>query len=63
MKFQNAAAAAATQDGEGADYGTWELAPDVWPVPTGSALWKFGMDKIFRPFLCAADGGKSRFGR
>ena len=50
VEFQNAAAAAAAQDGEGADYGTWELAPDVWPVPTGSALWKFGMDKIFRPF-------------
>lgn len=28
---------------------TWELAPQR-DVPTGSLLWKFGMDKIYRPF-------------
>jgi len=32
------------------DFGSWELAPDVDKIPLGSSLWKFGMDKLFRPF-------------
>jgi hypothetical protein len=29
---------------------SWELAPAVDDVPFGSKAWKFGMDKIYRPF-------------
>jgi len=35
---------------EGLDFGVWKLAPKVDEVPTGSRLWKFGMDKIYKPF-------------
>jgi hypothetical protein len=31
------------------DFGPWELAP-VIQVPWKSLLWKFGMDKVYRPF-------------
>ena len=36
---------------EDGDFGVWELAPDVGPIPLGSKLWgKVGMDKLFKPF-------------
>jgi len=35
---------------EDEDYGVWELAPLMDEVPLGSRLWKWGMDKLFRPF-------------
>lgn len=32
------------------DFGVWELAPLVEKIPFGTKAWKFGMDKIYRPF-------------
>ena len=29
---------------------SWELAPPVDSIPIGSRLWKFGMDRIYKPF-------------
>jgi len=38
-------------DGEGDDFGGWELAPNVGDIPFGSKIWgKVGMDKLFYPF-------------
>ena len=38
-------------DGEGGDFGGWELAPNVGDIPFGSKIWgKVGMDKLFYPF-------------
>jgi len=35
---------------EDEDYGVWKLAPLMDRVPLRSRLWKWGMDKLFRPF-------------
>ena len=33
------------------DSDSWELAPNVGEIPSGSKLWgKVGMDKLFKPF-------------
>ncbi|KAL3806866.1 hypothetical protein ACHAXA_005264 [Cyclostephanos tholiformis] len=38
-------------DDDDGDYGSWELAPNVGPIPLGSLLWgKVGMDRLFYPF-------------
>jgi len=37
-------------DDDDDDFGVWELAPTVeGGVPFGSTLWKFAMDRIYRP--------------
>ena len=46
------------------DYGVWELAPKVDEIPFGTKAWKFGMDKIYRPFylkLMIKDTKKASF--
>lgn len=37
-------------DGEERDFGVWLLAPEIEEIPFGTKAWKFGMDKIYRPF-------------
>jgi hypothetical protein len=44
-----------TKDGiPNSQYGrndTWELAPQINPIPMGSQVWKFSMDQIYYPFF------------
>eukprot|EP00816_Leptocylindrus_hargravesii_P007641 CAMPEP_0196814744 /NCGR_PEP_ID=MMETSP1362-20130617/45463_1 /TAXON_ID=163516 /ORGANISM="Leptocylindrus danicus, Strain CCMP1856" /LENGTH=356 /DNA_ID=CAMNT_0042191465 /DNA_START=170 /DNA_END=1240 /DNA_ORIENTATION=- len=37
-------------DEEERDFGVWQLAPEIDEIPFGTKAWKFGMDKIYRPF-------------
>mmetsp|Transcript_11430 Transcript_11430/g.25610 ORF Transcript_11430/g.25610 Transcript_11430/m.25610 type:complete len:442 (-) Transcript_11430:76-1401(-) len=49
---------------EEADFGAWELAPEVGKVPFGSSLWKIGMDRLFSPFylnLMVKSDARDRF--